>query len=231
MAGPYDYRKILQFFTGSSAGTVPSTQPAYAPTTLDDAIFSTNDWIRLTVDWGARGITIFERDRGSYVWTIHGRDGNYRMVDPIFSYDGGAFTIGFPTTPHIYHFYSNGTGFYNTESFTWEYETDPTTTRYSESGTYESYGLDTALSRYLLVTIYIDWLNGDETIFYRQSDGRWEMKSRSGSAWEVFPSFSGSSSQVIISFTTTSNRYVLNAGGSGVCGSDNIYWHYSYSSN
>ena len=207
----------------------PSPPAPYIPYSLDDAIYNTNYWVRLTIYWSS-GTTIFERDRDSLVWTMQSRDGNYRMVDAFFGYEGYAFTLGFPTTSTEYYLYGDGTGNFGSESLTWRYETDPSYTKGSLSNDYQVYDLDAVLGRVLLVNIYIYWASGETTIFYGQSDGTWLMKGRSGGLSSVEPGFTVNSNQVSIRFPTTTTQYVLYSGGSGTYGSENISWDYGYSS-
>ena len=110
-------------------------------TAMDDIIMRTGDWIRIFVDWDydnpnvewydAR-ITVFERDGRTGEWFMWGRDGDDRQVFPDFSYDGGSFTMGFPTTARRYNFHGSyeytggytpslGRGRFGTEDFRWSY--------------------------------------------------------------------------------------------------------------
>ena len=201
----------------------------YAARSLDNVILETNRWIRLSVYWGANSVTVFERDLNSPVWTMQSRDGNYRMVDMDFSYEGGIFSIGFPTTSNRYYFYSNNTGSFGGETMTWNFETDPFYSMMSVSEAFRTDDLYGALNRYMLLTIHVYWPNGQTSIFYKQSDGRWMMKDRSGNFSAVALNFSGNSAQVTMSSTSLPNAYVFNSGGVGSLGGESILWDYSYS--
>ena len=201
-----------------------------APVTLDEAILDTIDWVMLTAVWADGRATVFERDRGSYVWTMQSREGNYRIVEPDFSYINGVFTIGFPTTSSRYYLNEDRTGYYGNETLTWSFETDPYYSKMSDSDVRQTYDLYGALSRYLLLTIHVYWRDGGTATFYRQSNGTWMLNRRGGGFSTVYPVISGDANQTVISFTDSSDAYALNSGGGGTYGGENCTWDYAYSS-
>jgi len=195
---------------------------------LDNAIFATSDWIQLRVDWPNGTRTVFERDSGSMVWTMHSRDGNYRMVDPSFALGSDGFTIGFPTTRTQYYLFDDRTGHFGNETLVWEFVADPGFSRGAVSGVNHTTDLSGALSRYSLILIRIIWADGRTTDFYRQGDGAWRMNSRDGSFTSVNPSFTVSTNRLNISLPGASLDYVLQEGGQGTRGNESFTWSYSF---
>lgn len=209
----------------------PKPEPVIPKTTtgkLNRTINETSNWICLTVYWGNYKKTVFERDRDSQVWTMLGRDGSFRLVDPIFALEGDVFTIGFPTTETKYEMNTDFNGRFGSEGMTWTYLTDESTSMGSVNGANATYGLSDAIYYYDLLTIHINWSNGDRTIFYKQYDGTWLLKSRSGAFSEAIPSFTESSNQVVITVPTIYGEYTLNSDGTGKFGSEAFKWEYSY---
>jgi len=94
---------------------------------LGDAILTTSDGVVLTITWYTEGrgrSTVFERVPNNPVWMMESRDGDYRQVEPDFSYESDAFSIGFPTTTRRYFLYGDGTGhFSNRDGSSYEYLT------------------------------------------------------------------------------------------------------------
>jgi len=214
----------------------PEPQPQEPPPveepvalSLDEVILTTYDWIKLSINWDNGTLTVFERDRGSPVWTMQSRDGNTRIVEPNFAYEGAAFTFGFPTTNEIYRLFPNNTGNYGREGMVWSYETDPIYYRGSSYGAFMTYDLDYALSNYELLVIRVYWNNGDITIFYKQANGLWLMRGRNGSFSSVAPRFSSDTSVIYISFPNSASNYVLFDDGTGMLGNDEFVWYYNYS--
>jgi len=216
----------------------PTTMPAPTPTQdeiyvrtpdLADVILGTSDWVWLNINWPDGRNTVFERDRNSFVWTMLSRDDNYRIVEPDFSPEGSALTIGFPTTQSRYFLYADNTGYFGNETLIWDFITDPSYSRLSVSGVGQTRGLSHALSRYLLLVIRVYWHNGDITIFYMQSDGSWMMRGRNGSFMAVEPGFGSRSDHVFMGFPTTSGQYLFYDGGTGVFGSESFNWYYNFS--
>ena len=228
-------RLLIFEYYSDSAPTVPLDDwyyYIYQGRTLDEVIFQTSNWVRLYARWSANSVTVFERDRGSSVWTMVSRDGGVRMVDPDFSYQNGFLTMGFPTTTFRYTFYQNSTGLYNNaanETFTWEFETDPFYSRMSENGANESYDFYSALGRYSLITIHVFWPDGRFAIFYRQADGSWMLRDRNGGFAGIALNISGNANQVTISSSAFTGSYSLNSGGGGTFGNENVSWYYNYS--
>ena len=197
---------------------------------IGDAIFETSNWIQLRVEWQNGTRTVFERDRGSLVWTMQGRDGSYRMVYPSFAYDGGGFTIGFPTTRTMYYLFDDRTGHFGNETLVWEFVADPDFSRGTISGANYTADLPGALSRYSLILIRVNWPDGGTTDFYRQGDGTWRMNGRDGGFTSVNPSFTILTNQLNISFPGSSLNYIMHEGGHGARGSESFTWSYSFTS-
>jgi hypothetical protein len=197
---------------------------------LDEVILNTSDWIRLSIVWEDGRVTVFERDRGSSVWTMLSRDGSYRMVDPAFSYDALAFTILFPTSSSYYYLFPDNSGSFGSELLTWSFETDPSFSRYSESGYGQTRDMMGTLSRHTLVTISIRWRNGETTNFYRHGDSTWLVNHRNNSNTRETPSFVGTSSHFSIGLSSSTLFNFYND-GTGVYGNESFNWSYSFSSN
>ena len=197
-------------------------------------ITETDDWVSLTAywpDWSGNRPTVFTRDKGSLVWTMNGRDGSFRIVDPYFSYRNGALVIGFPTTSSEYLIYDNETGVFGSsnERLTWRFESDRSYSAGSDWGTEQTGNLRSAISNHQLITIRVFWSNGQFAIFYRDADGRWMMRGRNGGFTSVSPSFSyQSGGSATMSFSGSSDRYSLNDGGRGSFGNESITWSYCY---
>lgn len=221
--------------TGSSAispqkntESVPSD--AISEKTIHDTVLNTTNWVRIDILWANGRKTVFERDRDSSVWTMQSRDGNYRMVEPDFSYQNGTLSFGFPTTANRYYLNSDGTGMFAKETLTWEFETDISYSKMSDSGVNQTHDLGSALSRYMLLVIRVYWNNGELTIFYKQGDGSWMMRGRNGSFSSVEPSFSSGSNLVFMGFPTTTKLYSFNENGTGAFGDEGFSWFYNFSS-
>jgi len=183
----------------------------------------------LYIRWANGTTTVFERDKDSPVWTMQSRGGSCRIVEPTFSYEGSAFTIGFPTTRDYYKINEDGTGSFSNETLTWEFEVEQHLSRGSSSGANLTSNLGLSLDRYALIVIRVYWGNGETTIFYRQLNGSWMMKGRNGSFTSVIPSFRSNSGVDYMSFPTTSTEYELHEGGGGWFGSEWFSWEYAYS--
>jgi len=199
------------------------------PLTLQEVILDSTYWIRVYMIWANGRTTLFERDKDSPVWTMLSRDGNYRMVEPTFSYEGSAFTIRFPTSSDYYKINDDGTGSFGKESLTWEFEVDQHLSRGSISGANLTSDLGRSLDRYALIVIRVYWGNGETSIFYRQLNDVWMMKGRNGSFTSVVPSFRSDSGVDYMSFPTPSTEYEFNEGGFGRYGSEWFSWEYAFS--
>ena len=170
---------------------------------------------------------MFERDRGSSVWTMVNRDGDFRVVEPTFSQTPEAFVIAFPTSASEYHFHDDGTGSFGAEALTWDFITDPDFSLGSISGAYLTYDLQDAMSRHMLVAIRVYWDSG-QTIFYRYGSGGWIMRGRGGATTSVYPTIGFFSNFVTMSFPDSSNYYIFESGGTGSFGTERMSWDYSY---
>lgn len=232
----------IRLKTGSnkkpSAGTHDSTSSVpehpsedLSDKTLADIILKTDYWVKINIYRSAEDVTVYQRDRGSLVWTMLSNDGNYRMVEPDFAYNEDKLNISFPTTTEEYCLNDDQTGDIGGHSLEWDFETDKFYSRMSLSDINQTHGLNDAISEYMLVTIRVEWEDDKTTIFYKQADGSWRMKGRDGSFSKVKPSFKSGTDSVTMSFPTVSKKYVFNKNGEGTHGSDNIKWSYSFSSN
>jgi len=160
---------------------------------------------------------------------MQSRDGRYRIVEPSFAYEGASLTFGFPTTRELYRLHPDQTGSFGQEGLEWYFETSASYSRGSVSGSNHIYDLSSALSRYMLVVIRVYWDNGELTIFYKQDDGSWMMRGRTGSFSAVAPRFSNDQNAVYISFPTTTGEYVLRNNGTGSYGNEGFVWYYNFS--
>ena len=196
---------------------------------MDDVVVYTSDWIRINIRWADGRLTVFERDLNSYIWTMQGRDGNYRLVDPEFSRDGSTIILRFPTAQTVYRLFADGAGDFGNERLRWDFENDPTFSRYSSSRGYLTHDLAGALSDYMLLTIWIYWGNDETTIFYKQESGAWLMRARNGSFTSVTPSFSSDANFVYMSLPGSSRRYAFSETGFGTFDDEGFSWYYNFS--
>lgn len=103
-------------------GVQVPTEPDIDLAALDVVILETDKPLNIYVYWNETDETIFYRDELGN-WTMLGRAGNYKTVDPSFHYDSdGYLVMAFTTTPNAYHFYTNGKGICGPEPMTWEFE-------------------------------------------------------------------------------------------------------------
>ena len=212
----------------SSPSPPPLPPPPVRSYTLSEAIFQTNNWVRLVTYWSGNRATVFERDRDSAVWTMVSRDGFLRIVEPTFSQTPSAFIIGFPTTATEYHLHDDGTGSFGAESLIWEFASDPERSLGSVSGRYMTNDFQAAMSRYMLIVIRVYWNNGQVSIFYRDDNGRWLLRGRAGGTSNVEPAIGFPSNYVTMSFADSSSYYRFDNGGTGSYGNERISWDYSY---
>jgi len=207
----------------------PEPMPVFTPTEqVWNAVYETDHFVRVAIGWLNGQSTVFERDLYSSVWTMQSRDGNYRIVDPSFAYDGDAIMIGFPTTNSRYHLFNDHSGYFGNEALTWELLTGAGISRDSVSGVNQTHDLVGALSRYPLLLIRIRWHDGTTTDFYRQEDLTWRMNGRNGGFTAVNPGFSGSGGLLYVSIPASSNEYVLFDDGTGSYGNEGFWWSYNY---
>ena len=198
---------------------------------LAEVINHSADWVRIIIHWTGTtgGPTVFERDKDSPVWIMLSRDGYWRILDPHFSISRNTINIGFPTSRSEYSLFDDMTGFFGSDSFYWEYETDPVFSRESGWGMYQSQGLGSAFSIYPLVAIYIYWNNGDASIFYLHDDGGWSVLARNGNfSMSAAPTINSQNNRVVLSFPNSTNQYTLLDGGSGTFGTESFTWGYSF---
>ena len=214
--------------------SLPDPEPEFITSrTIYDTIINTNNWVRITADWpdwSGNRPTVFERDRGSTVWTMRGRDGSFRIVDPEFSHNGSALVIGFPTTRSQYLMYDDETGVFGSsnERLFWEFETDPDHTLWSDWGTNMTNNLQLAFLDYQLIAIRIYLNNGQYEIFYKNSNGSWNMRTRNGGFSSVSPRFNYEmDGSVVMSISGSTDRY-LGEGGWGWFENNNVTWSYCY---
>ena len=196
--------------------------------TLDDVIFNTSDWVLINIDWTNRQRTVFERDRDSLVWIMQSRDGNIRMVKPSFAREGDAITIGFPTTKSTYCLTSDGSGQFQ-EECTWTFDSNPSYSKASISGTGFTEGLPHILSGNNLVIIEISWYDGSTMDFYRQNDGSWMVNERNGSFGTEKLETGEQSGDVLVRVPSGSN-FVLHEDGTGEFENEGFNWKYSFTS-
>jgi len=214
-----------------STAPTPETDPPPTlpyPVTLNEVILDTTDWIRLDVRWANGTSTVFERDKDSPVWTMQSRDGNFRMVEPTYGFEGAALTIRFPTSSNYYKILDDGTGSFGNETLTWEFETSRTYSRESVSVANLTSDLAQIIDRDLLIVLRVYWNNGETTIMYKQDNGTWFMKSRGGSFKLVEPSFRSNEGVDYLDFPTSSAEYEFFEGGDGWYSGEVFSWEYDF---
>jgi len=89
---------------------------------LIDVIIYSYKMCWLAIYWDNGTTTVFERDPYTLEWIMYSRDGSVREVLPSFDFYGNVFLIAFPTTDRIYLIFSDGTGYFGEETFTWYFE-------------------------------------------------------------------------------------------------------------
>lgn len=201
------------------------------PATLDDVIFRTTQWVKISAFWDNGTSTVFERDRDAVVWTMLSREGFYRIVEPDFFLNAqGLFTIGFPTTNQVYIFYPNYTGSFGDESLTWSFETDPVYTRNSQNNMRIDRDLADELTSDSLMVIRIYFSDLDYMILYRDNDGDWSVRGRNVTSLVrrdlVFRNERGFVTMV---YPNAAYDYVFYDNGTGLFGDEQFTWYYGYS--
>jgi len=214
----------------------PSPPPTQGTDLYDAAIYTTN-WVRLEINWGGGRQSIFERNQHSPVWTMMGRDGDNRIVDPTFNTINGSVTIGFPTTNKKYHLNSDNTGYWgnpgasDNENLTWSFSTDPLYDNGAFTGVNQTHDVIGAVGFYPMVNIYIGWQDGTTTVFYKRTDGAWRMTSRFvENLVNISIDFNDGGDYVYMSFPQGHPPYYLYTDGTGWHEEHGWFdWHYNFS--
>ena len=110
---------------------ITPSEPSLPPTAdnmqaVYEMMLNTGYWVRITAYWSGGRTTLFERDKDSPVWMMTSRTGDYRLVEPDFSFENNVIDIGFPTTRNVYRLQEGGTGDFGGEALTWEFESGGT---------------------------------------------------------------------------------------------------------
>ena len=224
----HPYREVERLYVDGIATNEIIYTGQVRELTLDEAIIDTNDWVRLTARWPNGAMTVFERDKDSDLWVMQSRDGNTRLVDPVFNRVSGGMTIEFPTTSSKYNLYDDFTGNLGSESLTWSFDTHHEASLGGASGNHLKTGLENVWYSYPIVVIRMYWSNGDSVIFYRDNTWFWRYKGRSGglSSLDVYAYFTNE--YTYLETSEQPNPFMLYEGGSGTYGNENITWEYGY---
>jgi len=168
---------------------------------------------------------------------MFGRDGEDRLLDPVFSLTQDALIIGFPTTNSVYSLFDGEGGHFgrpnsaDNEGLTWSFETSNSFSAYTEYGVNETYGLYNVIAQYPMVRIRVTWTDGRATIFYKDRNGQWRITSRDEAAFSrIYPTFSNEYNSVNITFQSGSSAYTLFNDGTGRHDNEHFTWHFDYSS-